>query len=78
MGPALARAGLDTGGSGRLIAYRGQEYYRNIVETTNYNHTMVPNTYLPDCGDTTFDNAHIAARSYHPGGVNVSFADGSR
>ena len=42
------------------------------------------NSPLYDCGtdqDTAaannYSRAHLAARSYHPGGVNVGFADGS-
>jgi len=59
------------------IGYRGQEYYRHIVETTNYSHTIIPNYPVVDCGDTTISAAHIASRSYHPGGVNACFGDGS-
>ena len=61
------------------IVYRGQEYYRNLPYTGYYNHTMVPNTPWWDCGINggSFTQAHVAARSYHPGGVNVGFADGS-
>jgi prepilin-type processing-associated H-X9-DG protein len=61
----------------RLLAYRGLEYYRFIVETTNYGHVLLPNSLMPDCGDTTIAAAYMAARSWHPGGVNVCFADGS-
>ena len=64
--------------------YRGQEYYRAFGPTANYTHTLPPNSPLYDCGtaaDTTainnFSRTHLAARSYHPGGVNVNFADGS-
>jgi prepilin-type N-terminal cleavage/methylation domain-containing protein/prepilin-type processing-associated H-X9-DG protein len=60
------------------ITYRGLQYYRNLVEMTNYTHTMSPNSRFFDCGDvSSFISAHMAARSYHPGGVNVGFADGS-
>jgi prepilin-type N-terminal cleavage/methylation domain-containing protein/prepilin-type processing-associated H-X9-DG protein len=64
--------------------YRGQEYYRAFGPTAFYTHTMPPNSQLQDCGtaaDTTainnFSRTHLAARSYHPGGVNTGFADGS-
>ncbi len=64
--------------------YRGQEYYRAFGPTAFYTHTLPPNSPLYDCGtsaDTTalnnFSRTHLAARSYHPGGVNISFADGS-
>ena len=66
------------------INYRGQEYYRNFPATGYYNHTMVPNSTMIDCGTyadgsaiNNFSRVHLAARSYHPGGVNVNFADGS-
>jgi prepilin-type processing-associated H-X9-DG protein len=60
-----------------LIRYRGCEYYRNIPEIAIYNHTVGPNNKGYDCADTSITMAHIAARSYHTGGVNVCFADGS-
>jgi prepilin-type N-terminal cleavage/methylation domain-containing protein/prepilin-type processing-associated H-X9-DG protein len=63
--------------SSRLLAYRGLEYYRFIVETTNYGHVYLPNSLFPDCGDSNILSAYMAARSWHPGGVNVCFADGS-
>jgi prepilin-type N-terminal cleavage/methylation domain-containing protein/prepilin-type processing-associated H-X9-DG protein len=60
------------------IAYIGLEYYRGLPALSNYTHTIPPNYHGYDCGDdTTFNTAHIAARSYHMGGVNVCFADGS-
>ena len=61
------------------IIYRGQEYYRNLPQTGYYNHTQTPNTPYWDCGinGATFAQAHLAARSYHPGGVNTGFCDGS-
>jgi prepilin-type N-terminal cleavage/methylation domain-containing protein/prepilin-type processing-associated H-X9-DG protein len=69
------------GGAGYYtrIVYRGQEYYRNLPYEGYYNHTMTPNTTWWDCGinGANFTQAHIAARSYHPGGVNTGFADGS-
>jgi prepilin-type N-terminal cleavage/methylation domain-containing protein/prepilin-type processing-associated H-X9-DG protein len=60
-----------------IIRYRGLEYYRGIVEMNNYTHTVPPNYKGYDCGDYNITAAHIAARSYHTGGVNVCFADGS-
>ncbi len=63
--------------SSRLLAYRGLEYYRFIVETTNYGHVLLPNSKFPDCGDTSITAAYMAARSWHSGGVNVCFIDGS-
>ena len=59
------------------IYYRGQQYYRSLPETGYYSHTFPPNFKGHDCGDSSFTQAHIAARSYHPGGVNAAFCDGS-
>jgi prepilin-type N-terminal cleavage/methylation domain-containing protein/prepilin-type processing-associated H-X9-DG protein len=63
--------------------YRGQEYYRNLGATSLYTHTIAPNFKGNDCGNYAGDaiwnfiQTHIAARSFHPGGVNVVFCDGS-
>ena len=78
----LPQVQASGGGADRYtyrITYRGQQYYRgNIPELAYYNHTMTPNTTLLDCGDVAyFISAHMAARSYHPGGVNALLADGS-
>jgi prepilin-type N-terminal cleavage/methylation domain-containing protein/prepilin-type processing-associated H-X9-DG protein len=59
------------------ISYRGWQYYRNIPEMQTYSHTVPPNYKGYDCGDYSITMAHIAARSFHTGGVNVGFADGS-
>jgi prepilin-type N-terminal cleavage/methylation domain-containing protein/prepilin-type processing-associated H-X9-DG protein len=61
-----------------LITYRGNDYYRALPEIAFYNHTTPPNYFGYDCGeDTSFTMAHMAARSYHTGGVNVCMSDGS-
>ncbi|WP_422928266.1 DUF1559 domain-containing protein [Singulisphaera sp. PoT] len=67
-----------SGYAGRLT-YRGQQYYRNLPICGYYSHTLTPNSKWFDCGvyGTAFNNGHMAARSYHPGGANVCFADGS-
>lgn len=62
---------------GTRIRYRGQQYYRNLPQTSYYNHTTPPNHKKWDCGDSSYVASHIASRSYHPGGVNTVFADGS-
>lgn len=62
---------------GTRIRYRGQQYYRNLPQTSYYNHTTPPNYKKWDCGDGSYVVSHIAARSYHPGGVNTVFSDGS-
>jgi prepilin-type N-terminal cleavage/methylation domain-containing protein/prepilin-type processing-associated H-X9-DG protein len=64
--------------------YRGQEYYRGFGPTGFYTHTLTPNSQYIDCGtyaDTSalnnFSRTHLAARSFHSGGVNVGMGDGS-
>jgi prepilin-type N-terminal cleavage/methylation domain-containing protein/prepilin-type processing-associated H-X9-DG protein len=61
----------------RLLAYRGLQYYRFIPECTNYCHSEPPNVRMPDCGDSTIVVGFTYARSWHSGGVNACFADGS-
>ncbi|WP_435015918.1 DUF1559 domain-containing protein [Tundrisphaera sp. TA3] len=63
--------------TGSRINYRGLQYYRNISQCINYSHTVPINNPLIDCGDSTFAISHTSSRSYHPGGVNTCFADGS-
>lgn len=64
--------------------YRGQEYYRSFNDTAFYTHTVTPNPInTPDCAlfasnaVWNFFSFHVPARSFHSGGVNVGFADGS-
>jgi prepilin-type N-terminal cleavage/methylation domain-containing protein/prepilin-type processing-associated H-X9-DG protein len=58
------------------LRYTGLQYYRNLITTSLYSHTALPNSPNGDCINSAFNQAHVAARSYHPGGVNVAFADG--
>lgn len=60
------------------LRYAGLEYMRSLVPTSFYTHTGLPNSKNGDCIDSaTFSTAHLQARSYHSGGVNVAFADGA-
>jgi prepilin-type processing-associated H-X9-DG protein len=61
--------------SGTAYTYAGLEYYRSFAFTSFYTHTAPPNYAGGDCTD--LNNVHLAARSYHPGGVNVGLCDGS-
>jgi prepilin-type N-terminal cleavage/methylation domain-containing protein len=62
----------------RAWLYRGKQYYRGIVVTTYYSHTLTPNSRLRDCIRATgLDRGHLAARSFHPGGVMHVLCDGS-
>jgi prepilin-type N-terminal cleavage/methylation domain-containing protein/prepilin-type processing-associated H-X9-DG protein len=63
---------------GWLLPYRGGEWYRNLPITANYSHTLTPNNTQNDCINYIgFNQNHAAPRSYHPGGANAAFADGS-
>jgi prepilin-type N-terminal cleavage/methylation domain-containing protein len=68
------------------IKYVGLEYERDLMGTAFYTHTLPPNwnkklaagSVQPhNCVDSTFQYWHVAASSYHPGGVMVGNADGS-
>jgi prepilin-type N-terminal cleavage/methylation domain-containing protein/prepilin-type processing-associated H-X9-DG protein len=67
------------------ISYAGLEFERALYAVTFYNHTLPPNwnrltggaVQQYNCGDTSISYFHVAASSYHSGGVNVNFADGS-
>ncbi|AWM36735.1 hypothetical protein GobsT_54170 [Gemmata obscuriglobus] len=55
----------------------GLQFYRGAPQTALYTHTFLPNYTGRDCMIESADQFHLAARSYHSGGVNVCFADGS-
>jgi prepilin-type N-terminal cleavage/methylation domain-containing protein/prepilin-type processing-associated H-X9-DG protein len=62
--------------------YAFTEFYRSRPGFTwAYTHTMPPNSTIGDCGNSvggsSSNASHVAARSYHPGGVNVGLCDGS-
>lgn len=58
--------------------YRGKQYYRGIVVTTYYSHTLTPNSKRRDCVRSVgLDRGHLAARSFHTGGAQCVLADGS-
>jgi prepilin-type N-terminal cleavage/methylation domain-containing protein/prepilin-type processing-associated H-X9-DG protein len=80
-------SGCAGGTVSRRINYVGLQYYRGgINHNSFYTHTLPinwnrntgnPATQKYTCGDASFRRAHIAASSYHTGGVNVCMADGS-
>jgi prepilin-type N-terminal cleavage/methylation domain-containing protein/prepilin-type processing-associated H-X9-DG protein len=63
--------------SNRAWMYRGLQYYRGLLVATYYTHTLGPNAKLRDCISGNIYVGHLASRSYHPGGVNTVFCDGS-
>ncbi|MGC8639622.1 MAG: DUF1559 domain-containing protein, partial [Isosphaeraceae bacterium] len=60
----------------------GNVWFLPYYRFTYYNHNAGPNKAVPDCvggwnsPDPALGNGSFAARSFHPGGVNVVFADG--
>ena len=77
--------GRERAGGGQ-IAYAGLEFERALQGTTFYTHTLPPNwnrntgkpsTQQYNCTDGPAEHIHMAASSYHSGGVNVGMADGS-
>jgi len=73
--------------SGTKIPYVGQQYYRSAIpQVFAYTHTLPINwnRFVPPggkqkygCGNSAFNAAHQPASSYHSGGANVCYADGS-
>ena len=62
----------------RTYDYTGLEYHRGFEWTAFYTHTVPPNFTGNDCVRSVgLNSAHLAARSYHNGGVNVLRCDGS-
>ncbi|HVK14419.1 MAG TPA: DUF1559 domain-containing protein [Gemmataceae bacterium] len=59
------------------VRYAGLQYHRAFIGTSRYTHAVPPNHQMGDCYDASADRAFLAARSYHPGGVNVLLCDGS-
>jgi prepilin-type N-terminal cleavage/methylation domain-containing protein/prepilin-type processing-associated H-X9-DG protein len=54
---------------------KGAAWFDGNYLNTLYNHYLLPNSPAPDC-ITYHDPGWKAARSLHPGGVNIAFADG--
>ena len=59
-------------------SFSGGSWLVNGFAFTHYNHTLAPNSEFPDCSNDDFDltSAAVSARSWHPQGVHVAFADG--
>lgn len=60
------------------MSYPGATWFLGGKAYTEYNHVLPPNSDVPDCSfeSWTIQNSAVTARSWHPGGVNVTFADG--
>ena len=71
--PPLGYTCPNSGGT--LVRYVGNQYYRAFISTAYYTHLQPPNADITECTD--LNGAVSIARSYHSGGVNVGFSDGS-
>ena len=70
----LTDAVCAAAGKGWLLN-KGAAWFDGNYLNTLYNHYLAPNSRAPDC--ITYHNpGWKAARSFHPGGVNMAFADG--
>lgn len=60
------------------VSYSGATWLISGLTFTNYNHTLPPNSEVPDCSGNKpgIYGGAVTARSWHPQGVNVVFADG--
>jgi prepilin-type processing-associated H-X9-DG protein len=59
-------------------SYSGATWLVNGYRFTHYNHTLLPNSHVLDCTSepNMLYTAAVTARSWHPSGVHVAFADG--
>ena len=61
-----------------VSTFRGARWVDGFVLYSAYYHWQPPNSDVPDCGVVSpLRSLWIAARSRHPGGVNVALCDGS-
>jgi prepilin-type N-terminal cleavage/methylation domain-containing protein/prepilin-type processing-associated H-X9-DG protein len=67
----------ETAVSGSWYSQRGAKWILGNYGNTLYNHYYAPNSSQWDCMNLPQQMALMTARSNHPGGVNVSFCDGS-
>ncbi len=63
--------------NGAWSAKRGGKWIDGHYGNTLYNHFYPPNPTTWDCGNGSHNKGLSTARSYHSGGVNMLFADGS-
>ncbi len=64
-------------GGGFVSNARGAKWINGHYGDANYNHHLLPNDPRPDCENVSHNPGQQAARSLHPGGVNLLLGDGS-
>ncbi len=85
-GRAVTGCAPGSGAGTGEIAYVGLQFERALQGTAFYTHSLPPNwnrntgntnTQAYNCTDGPAEHIHLAASSYHNGGVNVASADGA-
>ena len=73
-----------TGTPAEYFVYSGATWFFAGYENSWYNHILTPNAPIPDCskdlmqaGQSPTSGGAFRASSYHPGGVNCMYMDGS-
>jgi prepilin-type N-terminal cleavage/methylation domain-containing protein/prepilin-type processing-associated H-X9-DG protein len=81
---SLAPASINYGGSGWIynMSYLGQAWNQGMFGWTLGNTLLAPNSPYYNCRMCSWDGdwdcpGHYGLSSYHPGGGNIAFADGS-
>jgi prepilin-type processing-associated H-X9-DG protein len=75
---SLARCGTPTPSQVPFVTESGLAWLVGSLSQSCYNHIHVPNSRVPDCITRASPPPGLAgARSNHPGGVQVAWADGS-
>jgi len=64
-------------GGGYWSSARGAKWINGHYADANYNHFLLPNDPRWDCSNASHNPGLAAARSLHPGGVNVLLGDGA-
>jgi prepilin-type N-terminal cleavage/methylation domain-containing protein/prepilin-type processing-associated H-X9-DG protein len=73
----VSPANCQVESNGLWYKERGAKWILGNYGNTVYNHYHVPNAVAWDCMNLPQQQGYLSARSYHLGGVNVLFCDGS-
>ncbi len=73
----VSETGCGDPTKGTWYEARGAKWIIGNYGNTLYNHYLTPNSEDWDCMNLAQQKGYLAARSYHPGGVNVLYCDGS-
>ncbi|MBA3480988.1 MAG: DUF1559 domain-containing protein [Pirellulales bacterium] len=73
--PTIAACASESGGVWNVE--RGGKWIVGNYGNTLYNHALPPNAPEWDCMNATQQKGRLASRSWHAGGANVSYGDGS-